>query len=73
MDGHAGVEHDAIGGHKMSLRAARFSPVKPHDPISAAAWFGLALLGAAVAVIMLGAVFPKFFGPDFNLSGLGFP
>jgi hypothetical protein len=58
----------------MSLRAAKFSPVKPHDWVSNGAWgFGLALLGAAVAIIMLGAVFPKFFGPGFNPSGLRFP
>jgi len=58
----------------MSLRAARFSPAKAHDSVSAAAWgFGLTLLGLAAAVIILGAVFPKFFGPGLNPSGLGFP
>jgi len=56
----------------MSLQAARFSP--PDDTISTANWsFGLALLGLAVAVIMLGAVFPEIFDPSLNQSGLGVP
>jgi hypothetical protein len=46
----------------MSLQAARFSP--PDETVSTATWrFGLTLLGLAVAVIMLGAVFPKIFNP----------
>lgn len=58
----------------MSLRAARFPPVEVDDNVSAALWrFGLTLLGVAVAVIMLGAVFPKFFNPGFNPSVLGLP
>ena len=56
----------------MSLQAARFSP--PDDTVSTATWsFGLALLGLAVAVILLGAVLPEIFAPGLNQSGLGVP
>ena len=55
------------------MRAARFSPAKAQDSVSAAAWgFGLTLLGLAAAVI-LRAVFPKFFGPGLSPPALGLP
>lgn len=64
----------AIGGYKMSLRADGFSPVEDDDTASAAPWgVGLTLLGVAVSVIMLGAVFPEFFRAGLDLSDLGFP
>ena len=47
---------------------------KADDISSTAPWsFGLALLGIAVAVMILGAIFPEFFDSGLNQSGLGFP
>ena len=58
----------------MLLHPARFCPPKADDISSTAPWsFGLALLGIAVAVMILGAIFPEFSNSGLNQSGLGFP